>query len=68
MQTYLSFIASNIREIPSVSVTGYYGDQTEASVSRFQELFGLDATGSVGPVTWATIAKEYDALKAANMP
>ena len=68
LQTYLSFIASNIREIPSVSVTGYYGDQTEASVSRFQELFGLDATGSVGPVTWATIAKEYDALKAANMP
>ena len=64
LQTYLSFIASNITEIPTLSVTGYFGDQTEAAVTRFQELFGLDVTGSVGPVTWATIAREYDALRA----
>lgn len=62
LQTYLQLIAKNIPEIPSVSVTGYYGDQTEASVSAFQRLYGIDVSGAVGPVTWATIANQYDAF------
>lgn len=62
LQTYLTKISENITEIPTVSVTGYFGDQTEAAVSEFQRLFGLDITGAVGPVTWAFIAREYDAL------
>ena len=63
LQTYLSFIAQNIAEIPMVSVTGYYGEQTENAVSEFQRLFGITDSGSVGPVTWYQIAREYDALK-----
>ena len=62
LQTYLQLIAKNIPEIPSVSVTGYYGDQTEASVSAFQRLYGIDVSGAVGLVTWATIANQYDAF------
>ena len=62
LQTYLQLIAKNIPEIPSVSVTGYYGDQTEASVSAFQRLYGIDVSGAAGPVTWATIANQYDAF------
>ena len=62
LQTYLQLIAENIPEIPSVSVTGYYGDQTEASVSAFQRLYGIDVSGAVGLVTWATIANQYDAF------
>ena len=62
LQTYLQLIAKNIPEIPSVSVTGYYGDQTEAAVSAFQRLYGIDVSGAVGPVTWATIANQYDAF------
>lgn len=62
LQTYLQLIAKNIPEIPSVSVTGYYGDQTEASVSAFQRLYGIDVSGAVGPVTWATIANQYEAF------
>ena len=62
LQTYLSAISQIIREIPTVSVTGYFGDQTEAAVKEFQRLFGLEVLGSVGPVTWALIAREYDAL------
>ena len=63
LQTYLNFISNTITQIPQVSVTGYYGDQTQAAVSEFQRLFGLDVSGSVGPVTWYQIAREYDALK-----
>ncbi len=60
LQTYLLLISQNIPEIPAVSVTGYYGDQTENAVRTFQELFSLPVSGSVGPATWATIANQYD--------
>ncbi|MBE6786863.1 MAG: spore cortex-lytic protein [Ruminococcaceae bacterium] len=60
LQTYLSLIAQNIPEIPNVSVTGFYGDQTENAVRTFQELFSLPVSGAVGPTTWATIANQYD--------
>ena len=65
LQSYLSFIGSNISEIPQLPVTGYFGDQTEEAVKIFQRLFGLEQSGSVGPLTWSSIAKEYDALKEA---
>ena len=63
LQTYLSFIAQNISEIPQIPVTGFYGEQTENAVSTFQRLFGITVSGAVGPVTWAQIAREYDALR-----
>lgn len=62
LQEYLLKISENISEIPAVSVTGYFGDRTEAAVKEFQRLFGLEETGAVGPVTWALIAREYDGL------
>ena len=62
LQTYLNRISQNISEIPSVSVTGYYGDQTENAVTVFQQLYGIPVSGSVGPVTWQQIAREYDAI------
>lgn len=63
LQTYLNFIAQNISEIPLIPITGYYGEQTENAVSEFQRLYGIPVSGSVGPVTWAQIAREYDALR-----
>ena len=62
MQTYLSLLGQIIPELPTLPITGYFGNQTEAAVSTFQRLYGLEETGAVGPVTWATIAKEYDYL------
>ncbi len=62
LQTYLSFIGENYSELPQLSITGYYGDQTRAAVETFQRLFGLDVSGAVGPITWNTIANEYNAL------
>ncbi len=60
LQTYLLLISQNIPEIPTVSVTGYYGEQTENAVREFQRLFSLPVSGAVGPATWATIANQYD--------
>lgn len=60
LQTYLSVISQNIPEIPTVSITGYFGEQTENSVREFQRLFSLPVSGAVGPVTWSAIANQYD--------
>ncbi len=60
LQTYLSEIAKAIPEIPEIPVTGYFGTQTRDAVYTFQRLFGLLENGAVGPVTWYTIAREYD--------
>ncbi len=60
LQTYLNLIGQNIPEIPIVPITSFFGDQTENAVKTFQRLFGLTESGVVGPVTWATIAQQYD--------
>lgn len=39
----------------SGSVTGYFGLQTAAAVKAFQKAHNLDAVGSVGPLTRATL-------------
>ena len=62
LQTYLNLLGQIINQLPSLPITGYYGEQTENAVSTFQRLYGLPISGAVGPVTWATIAKEYDYL------
>ncbi len=62
LQTYLSLIGRYYTELPELPVTGYFGEQTRGAVLTFQRLFGLPQTGSVGPVTWKTIADQYDFL------
>lgn len=62
LQTYLAFISQNLEAIPSLSVTGYFGEQTRAAVTAFQNAFGINATGAVGAATWNTIAEQYDFL------
>lgn len=61
LQTYLSTISSISPQLINVPVTGYFGDQTEAAVKAFQNLFGLPANGVVGPLTWEAIRAEYNA-------
>ncbi len=62
LQTYLSTIGRFYPEISELPITGYFGSQTEAAVRTFQQLFGLNVSGAVGPVTWNDIAKQYDFL------
>lgn len=61
-QTYLSVIAQNYPEIPEVPVTGVFGTETRDAVYTFQRLFGLPQNGAVGPITWYTVANEYNRL------
>lgn len=67
LQGYLSFIADINTAIPKIPVTGYFGSATENAVETFQRLFGLVPNGAVGPLTWYTIAREYDILKGLNV-
>ena len=62
LQEYLNYISRFITEIPSVSPTGYFGPQTQASVVAFQRLYGLPANGAVDAATWAAIADLYSDL------
>ncbi len=63
LQTYLDVIGSNIASLPRVSVTGYFGDETENAVRTFQGLYGIPVTGIVGAPTWDAIAKEYNYIR-----
>ena len=63
LQEYLAYISEFYPEIPAVQVTGVFGNQTQAAVIAFQNLFGLEAAGIVGPLTWDAIASLYSDLR-----
>ncbi len=61
LQRYLDRISEDYPEVPAVSVTGYFGDGTEASVRAFQRYFGTSAqNGVVDAVTWDAIIDIFD--------
>ena len=62
-QTYLRVVGQNIAAIPIVEVTGYFGEQTERAVLRFQELYGIEPTGTVGSLTWDAVGREYNFIR-----
>ena len=67
IQRYLSRISRTYTAIPAVSVTGYYGNQTQASVRAFQEYFGLSTpNGTVNAVTWDAISNVFDDVSASD--
>ncbi len=62
LQEYLNYIGRTYTEIPPIEVTGLFGTQTRNAVIAFQNLFGLEADGSVGAVTWNRITEVYSDL------
>ena len=63
VQTELNRIAQDYPAIPKLAnVDGIYGSRTEASVRKFQEIFGLDPDGIVGPGTWYELIRLYVAV------
>ncbi len=62
LQEYLNFISQFYTQIPSVSVTGYFGTQTRNAVLAFQRLFGIEELGVVGILTWSAITDLYSDL------
>lgn len=66
MQEYLNRIAATYTSIPSVTPTGYFGNQTEQAVRAFQGQFGLPVSGIVDAVVWSAIADLYSDLTASD--
>ena len=64
LQTYLSFLSDYYPTIPKVSVTGYYGTETQNAVIAFQNNFGITPRGIVGAVTWNAIEEVYEDVSA----
>lgn len=54
MQEYLNAIA-RVYPLPSITADGVYGSRTANAVSAFQQLFGLQPDGIIGPLTWERI-------------
>lgn len=63
IQTALNRIAQNYPAIPKIAnVDGIFGPRTEATVRKFQEVFGLTPDGIVGQATWYSIVRLYVAV------
>lgn len=59
LQYALSYIAAYVNEVPSVPITGYFGEQTRSAVLAFQGVYGLTQDGIVGPATWNAVYNVY---------
>lgn len=59
LQEYINVIADVYPEVNSVSLTGYFGTQTDSAVKAIQALSDLEANGIVGAVTWNAITSLY---------
>lgn len=62
MQEQLNVIAGAYPAVPKVGVDGIYGEQTKASVRKFQNVFGLPETGITDYPTWYKIQEIYVAV------
>ncbi len=69
LQSYLNYIARVYPQIPTVTVDGMFGPATEAAVTAFQDLFGIDVArkGVVANVTWDAITSVYEDIYYGSM-
>ncbi len=59
MQEQLNRIARSYPSIPTITVDGIFGPNTEAAVRQFQSIFNLPANGIVDYPTWYKISQIY---------
>ena len=62
LQEYINYIADFYNEVPSLTPTGFFGEQTEEAVIILQNLFGIEPNGTVGAATWNAITDLYSDL------
>ncbi len=59
LQEQLNLISNDYRAIPKISQDGIYGENTQAAVRKFQQIFDLPVTGIVDFTTWYKISDMY---------
>ncbi|MDE6020515.1 MAG: peptidoglycan-binding protein [Ruminococcus sp.] len=59
LQYFLAVIGAYYEAVLPVDITGYFGQETEASVKSFQQVFGLPQTGIVERATASDLYKAY---------
>ena len=59
MQEQLNAIANAYPALPKISIDGVFGENTQNAVKKFQQIFGLPATGIVDYSTWYEIQEIY---------
>lgn len=62
LQYYLAVIGAYYDAVQPVSMTGYFGEQTERSVKSFQRVFGLEQTGIVDRATRNDLFRAYNGI------
>lgn len=63
LQYFLSVLSEFYDTIPSVPITGYFGELTQEAVIAFQRTAGLVADGIVGRRTWDELYRFYDGVE-----
>lgn len=59
MQILLEQLSKVYGQLPSVSIDGFFGPDTETAVRRFQTFAGIASDGIVGRATWDTLNSRY---------
>ena len=59
IQEQLNAIANAYPALPKISVDGVFGENTQNAVKKFQQIFGLPATGIIDYATWYEIQEIY---------
>lgn len=62
LQYFLSILSEFYDTIPTVPITGYFGEVTRDAVIAFQREAGLVADGVVGRRTWDELYRAYDGV------
>lgn len=65
IQTYLQRIAEVDPDIPQLTITGIFDEQTEAAVKAFDREYLGEGSGIVGPITWNNIVSVYEGINRA---
>lgn len=59
LQYYLNYVAEFVSTVPSLSIDGIFGEETENAVRAFQRTYGLAEDGIVGLRTWDRLYNVY---------
>ncbi len=62
IQRAINRISVNYPAIPKLAIDGVFGQNTENAVREFQRVFGLEADGIVGRLTWYAVERIFTAV------